>query len=66
MAGRKMSMLVTWRNEYSPMGQGTHYFSVFPGHVSEASFKTLYERSDTYFCNDLPPMYEPVENITVQ
>ena len=30
------------------------------------SFMTLYERSDTYFCEDLPPMYEPVENITVQ
>ena len=66
MAGRKMSMLVTWRNKYDPMEQGTHYFSVFPGHVSEASFKTLYERSDTYFCKDLPPMYKPVENITVQ
>ncbi len=66
MAGRKMSLLVTWRNKYDPMETGTHYFSVFPGHVSEASFKTLYERSDTYFCQDLPPMYKPVDNITVQ
>lgn len=66
MAGRKMSLLVTWRNKYDPMETGTHFFSVFPGHVSEASFKTLYERSDTYFCQDLPPMYKPVDNITVQ
>ncbi len=66
MAGRKMSLLVTWRNKYDPMETGTHYFSVFPGHVSEASFKALYERSDTYFCQDLPPMYKPVDNITVQ
>ena len=48
------------------MGTGTHYFSVFHGHVSEESFKTMYARSDTYFCQDLPPMYSPVANITVQ
>ena len=66
MAGRKMSLLCTWRNKYDPMGTGTHYFSVFPGHVSEESFKTMYARSDTYFCQDLPPMYSPVTNITVQ
>ena len=66
MAGRKMSLLCTWRNKYDPMGTGTHYFSVFPGHVSEESFKTMYARSDTYFCQDLPPMYSPVANITVQ
>jgi len=66
MAGRKMSLLVTWRNKYDPTGSGNHYFSVFPGHVSVPSFMTLYERSDTYFCEDLPPMYQPVANITVQ
>jgi len=66
MAGRKMSLLVTWRNKYDPMEQGTHFFSVFPGHVSEESFKALYARSDTFFCNDLPKMYSPVANISVQ
>lgn len=66
MAGRKMSLLVTWRNKYDPTGSGNHYFSVFPGHVSVPSFMTLYERSDTYFCEDLPPMYQPVANITVR
>jgi mannan endo-1,4-beta-mannosidase len=66
MAGRKMSLLVTWRNKYDPIGQGNHFFSVFPGHVSVPSFLTLYERSDTFFCQDLPPMYKPVDNITVQ
>ena len=66
MAGRKMSLLCTWRNKYDPMGQGNHYFSVFPGHVSVESFKTLYARPDTYFCADLPAMYQPVANITVQ
>ena len=66
MAGRKMSLLVTWRNKYDPMGQGSHYFSVFPGHVSADSFKTMYARSDTYFCNDLPRMYLPAQNVTVR
>ena len=66
MAGRKMSLLVTWRNKYDPMGQGTHYFSVFPGHVSEESFRTMYARSDTYFCKDLPKMYVMATNVTVR
>jgi mannan endo-1,4-beta-mannosidase len=66
MAGRKMSMLVTWRNKYDPMEQGSHYFSVFPGHVSVDSFKEMYGRPDTFFCNDLPKMYNPVTGITVQ
>lgn len=66
MSGRKMSLLVTWRNKYDPMEQGTHYFSVYPGHVSKDSFIELYERADTYFCQDLPNMYTPAENVTVK
>ena len=66
MAGRKMSLLVTWRNKYDPTESGSHYFSVFPGHVSVESFKEMYKRSDTFFCSDLPKMYNPVNGITVQ
>jgi mannan endo-1,4-beta-mannosidase len=66
MAGRKMSLLATWSNKYDPIGSGNHYFSVFPGHVSVESFLTMYKRSDTYFCNDLPKMYNPVNGITVK
>lgn len=66
MAGRKMSLLVTWRNKYDPFEQGNHYFSVFPGHASAESFLQLYERADTYFCNDLPNMYEMAQNVTVE
>ena len=66
MAGRKMSLLVTWRNKYDPMESGNHYFSVYPGHVSQESFLTMYDRNDTFFCNDLPKMYNPVEGITVR
>ena len=66
MAGRKMSMLVTWSNKYDPLGQGNVYFSVYPGHPSEESFRQMYARSDTYFCKDLPPMYRMAENVIVK
>lgn len=66
MAGRKVSLLVTWRNKYDPSEEGSHYFSVFPGHVSEKSFVEMYKRSDTAFCEDLPDMYSPAANVTVK
>ena len=66
MAGRRMSMLVTWSNKYDPMEQYDVYYSVYPGHPSEESFRTMYARPDTYFCEDLPDMYMMAENITVE
>ena len=66
MAGRKMSMLVTWSNKYDPLEQGNVYFSVYPGHPSEESFRKMYAREDTFFCGDLPDMYKMAENITVK
>ena len=66
MAGRKMSMLVTWSNEYDPLETGKPYYSVYKGHVSEESFKTLYARTDTFFCEDLPDMYTMAENVIVK
>jgi mannan endo-1,4-beta-mannosidase len=66
MAGRKMSMLVTWSNKYDPMEQGSVYFSVYPGHPSADSFRQMYARPDTYFCGDLPPMYKNAENIIIE
>ena len=61
-----MSMLVTWSNKFDPLEQGNVYFSVYPGHPSEDSFRQMYARSDTYFCGDLPPMYKMAENIIVE
>ena len=66
MAGRKVSLLVTWRNKYDPEGSGNHYFSVFPGHISTDSFVAMYNRKDTAFCRDLPDMYSPAKNIIVK
>ena len=66
MAGRKMSMLVTWSNKYDPFGQGKVYYSVYPGHPSEETFREMYGRPDTFFCSDLPYMYTMAKDITVQ
>jgi mannan endo-1,4-beta-mannosidase len=66
MAGRKMSMLVTWSNKYDPLELDNVYYSVYPGHPSEESFREMYARPDTYFCQDIPDMYKMAENITVE
>ena len=61
-----MSMLVTWSNKYDPLELSDIYYSVYPGHPSEESFREMYSRSDTFFCNDLPDMYKMAENINVE
>lgn len=65
MTGRKVSMVVTWRNKYDPAEEGAHYFSVFKGHVSERDFITFYESPITFFAADLPNMYKMADNVTV-
>ena len=65
LTGRRVSMVVTWRNKYDPMESGTHYFSVFPGHPSERDFVKMYNQENSFFCSDLPDMYAPAENVTV-
>lgn len=66
MLGRRVSMVVTWRNKFDPNHEGNHYFSVFPGHPSEKDFVKMYNRNYTFFCNDLPDMYSMAENVIVK
>lgn len=67
MTGRKVSLLVTWRNKYVGSNESdTHYFSVYPGHPSEADFVKMYRQSNTIFCGDLPDMYSMAEGVTVK
>lgn len=57
-SGRKISLLVTWRNKYVGSTESDkHYFSVYPGHPSEEDFVDMYEKDDCFFCKDLPDMY---------
>ena len=67
MTGRKVSLLVTWRNKYVGVDESDkHYFSVYKGHPSEADFVKMYQADNTFFRNDLPDMYKMAENITVK
>jgi mannan endo-1,4-beta-mannosidase len=65
MTGRKVSMVVTWRNKYDPTEEGSHYFSVFKGHVSEKDFIKFHNSPITFFAEDLPDMYLMAEGIEV-
>lgn len=64
--GRKVGMVVMWRNAYDPKQQGHHFYGPVAGHASEKNFKRFYNSEVMLFSNDLPNMYEPVENVTVQ
>lgn len=65
--GRKISLIVTWRNKYVGTNENDrHFFSVFPGHPSENDFKTFYSSPLTYFSKDLPNMYEMADGINVK
>ena len=67
MTGRKVSLLVTWRNKFVGMNESDkHYYSVYPGHPSEADFNKMYAAENTFFCKDIPDMYKMAENITVE
>lgn len=66
MTGRRVSLLVTWRNKYDPQESGSHYFSVFPGHPSERDFMKMYNQENTFFCSDLPDMYVMAEGVEVR
>ena len=67
MTGRKVSLLVTWRNKYVGGNESdTHYYSVYPGHPSAPDFVKMYKMDNTIFRLDLPDMYSPAEGIKVK
>ena len=58
MNGKRISMVVMWRNKYVGSNESDkHYFSVYPGHPSEEDFKTYYNDDKSIFSSDLPDMY---------
>ena len=67
MTGRKVSLLVTWRNKYVGMDESDkHYYSVYKGHPSEADCVKMYQADNTFFRNDIPDMYKMAEKVTVK
>lgn len=64
---KRISMIVMWRNKYVGNNESDkHYFSVYPGHPSEANFRTMYADKRTFFSKDLPDMYTLPENIRIK
>ncbi len=67
MTGRRVSMVVTWRNKYVGNNESDkHYFSVYKGHPSEKDFVKMYNEPNSFFCNDLPDMYTMAPNVNVK
>jgi mannan endo-1,4-beta-mannosidase len=66
LTGKKVSMVVMWRNKYDPSSTGQHFFAPFEGQSSAANFKLLYASSNMIFSKKLPNMYTMAENTTVK
>ena len=66
LTGKKVSMVVMWRNKYDPSNTGEHFFAPFEGQSSAANFKLLYASSNMIFSKKLPNMYTMAENTTVK
>lgn len=65
--GRKVSMIVMWRNKFVAGNEADkHYYSVFKGHPSAADFLKFYQSDLTFFSKDLPDMYQYADNIKVE
>lgn len=66
-AGRRVSMVVMWRNKYVGSNEGDkHYYSVYPGHPSEDDFRKMYDNSRSFFSKDLPDMYTLPKNYEIK
>lgn len=65
LIGKKVSMVVMWRNEYDPLNQGYHFYGPWIKHASANDFKVLYRSSVSLFSKDLPDMYVLAEGVTV-
>ena len=65
-AGRKVSMIVMWRNKFVNGNEADkHYYSVYGGHPSASDFVKFYNSELTLFSKDLNDMYSLPTHITV-
>ncbi|MFA9391140.1 MAG: glycoside hydrolase family 26 protein [Prolixibacteraceae bacterium] len=65
LIGRKVSMVVMWRNAYDQFESGHHFYGPYPGHASEKDFIRFYRSEIIFFSKDLPNMYLPAEQVIV-
>lgn len=67
LTGQRVSMVVMWRNKYVAGNESDkHFYSVYPGHPSEADFRIMHSRSRSFFSADLPDMYRMAEGVTIE
>lgn len=66
LTGKKVSMVVMWRNKYDPSNTGIHYYAPFDGQSSAPNFRLLYNSSNMLFSKDLPDMYKMAENVIIE
>ncbi len=64
--GRRISMVVVWRNKYDPAHEGDVYYAPFKGQSSSADFIKFYNSPETLFSGDLPDMYKMAKNVIVK
>lgn len=67
LTGRRVSIVVTWRNKFVGINDSDkHFFSVYDGHPSAPDFVKMYREPNTFFCADLPDMYTMAKDIVVE
>ncbi|WP_423126655.1 glycoside hydrolase family 26 protein [Gaoshiqia sp. Z1-71] len=66
LTGKRISLVVMWRNKYVSSESDKHFFSVYPGHVSAPNFIIMYNRDASLFSNDLPDMYTLAEGVVIK
>ena len=67
LGAKRISMVTMWRNKYVGNNESDkHYFSVYPGHPSEADFRKMYNDPRSLFSQDLPDMYTLPEGYEIK
>ena len=67
LGAKRISMVTMWRNKYVGNDESDkHYFSVYPGHPSEADFRKMYDDPRSLFSGDLPDMYTLPEGYEIK
>ena len=67
LGAKRISMVTMWRNKYVGNNESDkHYYSVYPGHPSEADFRKMYEDPRSLFSRDLPDMYTLPEGYEIK
>ena len=67
LGAKRISLVTMWRNKYVGNNESDkHYYSVYPGHPSEADFRKMYDDPRSLFSGDLPDMYTLPEGYEIK